>query len=159
MGLIVGFLIVGLVVVVAAALVVREAGRLRAEPPPAVFDIDEAFDWVVQHVPDIVAATLTPDDVRRILGFQLEYFQRKGVSVNGSTPHPRAPVVVGGAETVDYILERSAATGEAYLPEQVHAVVETQLTYLRAIGAVGAPAGPDDPRPETPRRETPPEDA
>lgn len=143
MGLLVGVAIVVVIVVVAGALVAREAARLRADPPPAVFDVDEAFDWVVQHVPDVVAATLTPDDVRRILGFQLEYFQRKGVSVNGSTPHPRAPVVVGGAETVDYILERSAATGEAYLPEQVHAVVETQLTYLRAIGAVGTAADPD----------------
>ena len=30
-----------------------------------------------------------------------------------------------------------AATGEPYLPEQVYGVIETQLTYLRAIGAVG----------------------
>ena len=53
--------------------------------------------------------------------------------------------VVGGAGTVDYIVSRSAATGEEYLPEQVHAVVETQLAYLRAIGAVGDAAGPDGP--------------
>jgi len=44
--------------------------------------------------------------------------------------------------------QRSAATGEEYLPEQVHAVVETQLAYLRAIGAVGDAAQPD---PEDPR--------
>ncbi len=52
-----------------------------------------------------------------------------------------------GAETVEYILERARVTGEAYLPEQVHAVVETQLAYLRAIGAVGPPATrpPDEP--------------
>ena len=64
-----------------------------------------------------------------------------------SSPHPPGDVIVGGAETVDYIVSRSAATGEAYLPEQVHAVVETQLAYLRAIGAVGDAAGPgsDDP--------------
>ena len=49
---------------------------------------------------------------------------------------------MGGAETVDYIVSRSAATGEAYIPEQVHAVVETQLAYLRAIGAVGEVARP-----------------
>ena len=48
-------------------------------------------------------------------------------------------VIVGGAETVDYIVSRSAATGEEYLPEQVHGVVATQLDYLRAIGAVGPP--------------------
>ena len=122
---------------------------MSAEPPPAVFDPDEAFEWVVQHVPDDVAATLTPDDVRRILDFQLEYFQRRGVSGNGNSQHPPGPVVVGGSETVDYILERAASTGEAYLPEQIHAVIDTQLTYLRAIGAVGPPAppsaaGPDD---------------
>ena len=116
-GLVVGFLIVGAASCVSRGSSCRSVaarrGGCRADPPPAVFDVDEAFDWVVQHVPDVVAATLTPDDVRRILGFQLEYFQRKGVSVNGSTPHPRAPVVVGGAETIDYILERAAATGEA----------------------------------------------
>ncbi len=143
----VGFLVFGVVLAIAAALVVREANRMSAEPPPAIFDPDEAFEWVVQHVPDDVAATLTPDDVRRILDFQLEYFQRRGVSGNGNSPHPPGPVVVGGSETVDYILERAASTGEAYLPEQIHAVIETQLTYLRAIGAVGpqAPPPPSDP--------------
>ena len=85
--------------------------------------------------------TLTPDDVRRILGFQVEIFKRKGVSANGSTEYPPGTVVIGGAETVAYILERCAETGEAYLPEQVHGVLDTQLAYLRAIGAVGPPAG------------------
>ena len=140
----------GIVLAIAAALVVREASRMSADPPSAVFDPDEAYDWVVQHVPDVVAATLTPDDVRRILDFQLEYFQRKGVAGNGSSSRPPGPVVVGGSETVDYILERSAATGEEYLPEQVHAVIETQLTYLRAIGAVGPPAPPEGAPPEAP---------
>ena len=53
-------------------------------------------------------------------------------------------VVIGGSETVDYILERAEATGEPYLPEQVYGVIETQLTYLRAIGAVGPPDDTDD---------------
>ena len=41
---------------------------------------------------------------------------------------------------MSYILEQAAARGEAFTPEQVHAVVETQLAYLRAIGAVGTKA-------------------
>ena len=87
--------------------------------------------------------------VRRILDFQMEYFQRQGVTGNGSSANPPGDVVVGGAETVDYILSRASATGESYLPEQVHAVIETQLAYMRAIGAVGSPASPDEhpPRP------------
>jgi hypothetical protein len=148
--IVLGFLAFGVVLAIAAALVVREASRMSSDPPAAIFDPDEAYEWVVQHVPDDVAATLTPDDVRRILDFQLEYFQRKGVSGNGSSSHPPGPVVVGGSETVDYILERSAATGEEYLPEQVHAVIETQLTYLRAIGAVGPEAPPGGPPPAPP---------
>ena len=144
--LVIGLLVIGVACAIAAWFVIREAGRLAAEPPPPVFDMDEAFEWVVEHLPDLVAATLTADDVRRILDFQLEFFQRQGVTGNGSSAHPPGDVVVGGAETVDYIVSRSAATGEEYLPEQVHAVVETQLAYLRAIGAVGdaAAARPDD---------------
>src|ERR671910_2630295 len=106
MQLVAGFLVVGLVVAIAAALVIREAGRMAREPPPALFDLDEAHDWVVAHVPDDVAATLTSDDVRRILEFQLEYFEKQGVSGNGSSAgRGSGPVVVGGAEAVAYIVE------------------------------------------------------
>jgi hypothetical protein len=143
MAVIAGFLVVGLVVAIAAYLVLHEAGRIAKSPPPAVFDVDEAHDWVVAHVPDDVAATVTSDDVRRILELQLEYFEKKGVSGNGSSAHASGPVVVGGAEAVAYIVDRAAATGEAYLPEQVYGVLETQLAYLRSIGAVGPPADDD----------------
>jgi hypothetical protein len=132
--LVTALLVIGIACAIAAWFVVREAGRMAAEPPPPVFDPEEAYEWVVEHLPDVVAATLTLD-------FQLEYFQRKGVTGNGSSSHPPGDVVVGGAETVEYILERALATGEEYLPEQVHAVIETQLAYLRAIGAIGPPAG------------------
>ena len=145
MALVTGLLVIGIACAIAAWFVVREAGRMAAEPPPPVFDPEEAYAWVVEHIPDLVAATLTPDDVRRILDFQLEYFQRKGVTGNGSTAHPPGDVVVGGVETVEYILERAKNSGEEYLPEQVHAVIETQLAYLRAIGAVGPPAGGEPP--------------
>ena len=137
-----GLFVVGIACAIAAWFVIREAGRLAAEPPPPVFDMDEAFEWVVAHVPDIVAATLTPGDVRRILDFQLEFFQRRGVSGNGHGATPTGPVVVGGNEQVAYIVDRCAATGEAYLPEQVQGVIDTQLAYLRWIGAVGDAAGP-----------------
>jgi len=136
-----GFFVVGLVVAIAAFIVTREAGRIARHPPPALYDPDAAYQWVVTHLPEQIAVTLTPDDVRRILGFQVEFFRRKGVSGNGSTEYPSGTVVIGGAETVAFILERAAATGEPYLPEQVHGVLDTQLAYLRAIGAIGPAAG------------------
>jgi hypothetical protein len=142
--LVASLLVFGIACAIAAWFVAREAARLSVEPPPPVFDVDEAFDWVVARVPDDVAATLTPEDVRRILDLQLEFFRRKGVTGNGSSSQPPGEVVVGAAETVDYILDRARETGEAYLPEQVYPVVETQLAYLREIGAIGGSAPRDE---------------
>jgi hypothetical protein len=145
--IVIGFLVVGIVIGIAAFFVTREATRIANEPPPALYHLDDALAWVVEHLPDDVAATLTVDDVRRILEAQVDFFKRKGVSSNGSTAYPAGQVVIGGSETVDFVLERCAATGERYLPEQVYGVIDTQLSYLRAIGAVGPPAegdvGPD----------------
>jgi hypothetical protein len=144
MALVAALLVFGLVCAIAAWFVTREAARLSYEPPPPVFDADEAYDWVVERVPDDVAATLTPADVRRILDLQLEFFRRKGVTGNGSTAHPPGEVVVGAAETVEYIIAKAREDGEEYLPEQIYPVVETQLAYLREIGAVGGAAGDDE---------------
>ena len=70
---VVGFVVVGLVLAIAAVFVFREAARMSEDPPEAVFDPDDSYEWVVRHLPDVVAATLTPADVRRILDFQLEF--------------------------------------------------------------------------------------
>src|SRR5918998_6657438 len=100
-----------LVFAVAAAVVGREARRLDAEPPRPVFDPDEAVEWVANHLPFEVSAELSHDDVRQILDWSLEFFRSKGLSGNGSTPHVEAPIVVGGAETVAYVLDQATRTG------------------------------------------------
>jgi hypothetical protein len=126
---------------IAAVVVGREARRLDAQAPEPVFDPDEAVEWVANHLPFDVSAVLSHDDVRRILDWNLEYFRSKGVSGNGSTPHVEAPIVVGGAETVAYVLDQATRTGQDYTPEQVLAVLDAQMSYLEAIGAVGPEAG------------------
>jgi len=140
MAVVLGAVAVGLVLLIAAVAILRESHRLASLPPRPTFDPDAALEWVVQHIADDAAATLTVDDVRVILELQLQYFKAKGVSQNGSSAHPVGPVVIGGSETVGYILEQAAAKGNVFTAEQVHAVVETQLAYLRAIGAVGSKA-------------------
>jgi hypothetical protein len=137
------YILVGLALAfaIAAAVVGREARRLDAEPPRAVFDPDEAVEWVANHLPFDVSAVLSHADVRRILDWNLQYFRSKGVSGNGSTPHIDSPIIVGGAETVAYVLDQSTRTGRDYTPEQVTAVLDAQMSYLEAIGAVGPEAG------------------
>jgi hypothetical protein len=139
------YILVGLALAfaIAAAVVGREARRLDSEPPRAVFDPDEAVEWVANHLPFDVSAVLSHADVRRILDWNLQYFRSKGVSGNGSTPHIDSPIIVGGAETVAYVLDQSTRTGRDYTPEQVSAVLDAQMSYLEAIGAVG-PEAPED---------------
>jgi len=139
-----GALGLALVFVIAAVVVGREAGRLAGEPPRPVFDLDEAVTWVADHLPFEVSAELSHDDVRQILQWNLDFFRTKGVSGNGhSATTPAANIVVGGGETVDNVLRRARDTGAGYTALQVHAVLDAQMTYLEAIGAVG-PAGPED---------------
>ena len=139
-----GALGLAIVFVIAAVVVGREANRLAGEAPRPVFDLDEAVSWVAEHLPFAVAAELSHDDVRQILSWNLDFFRTKGVSGNGhSATTPAANIVVGGGETVDNVLRRARDSGADYTALQVHAVLDAQMTYLEAIGAVG-PAGPED---------------
>jgi hypothetical protein len=138
-----GFVVVAVVFAIAAVVIGREARRLDAVPPRPVFDMDEAVAWVADHLPFDVSAVLSHADVRKIIDWNLEYFRSKGVSGNGSTPHLDGPVVVGGAETVDFVLARAQQVGTPYTAAQVHAVLDAQMTYLEAIGAIGPEAPPE----------------
>src|SRR5688572_33419075 len=133
MGVIYAFLALAVVFAIAAVVIGREARRLDAVPPQPVFDLDDAVDWVAEHLPYEVSAVLSHDDVRRIIDWNLEYFRSKGVMGNGSSPRPDARgIVVGGAEAVDYVLRRAQAIGSPYSPPQVHAVLDASLGYLEA---------------------------
>ena len=143
MGLVYAVLALGIIFAIAAVVIGREARRLDAEAPHPVFDLDEAVEWVAEHLPFEVSAELSHDDVRQIIDWNLEYFRSKGVSGNGHAPTVEGPVVVGGAETVDYVLLKAQSSGAPYTAAQVHAVLDAQMSYLEAIGAIGPELPPD----------------
>ena len=146
MGIFLGALAIAAVFAIAAVVIGREARRLATRPPGRVFEFEDAVAWVCDHVDAEVAAGLSPDDVRRILNWHLEFFRIKGVSSNGHTAESDAPVVVSGAETVDFVMMKAEAAGSPYTPAQIHAVLDAQMGYLEDIGAVG----PVDERGEEP---------
>lgn len=137
-------LVVGVVLAIAAAVIGREARRLDAVPPRPVFDLDEAVAWVADHLPFEVSAVLSHAEVRQVIDWNLEFFRSRGVSGNGSGPRTEGRIVVGGAETVDFVLERARSAGLDISPSQAHAVLDAQLGYLRAIQAIGPEAPPED---------------
>lgn len=143
MAWVVTFLVVGIVLAIAGGLVFREAARLSEEPPDAVFDPDDALGWVVAHLDDLTASTLTERDAKRIIEAQMEYLRGRGVADNGRRTESVVPVVFSTDDAVRVIGARCAETGEAYLPEQIEAVIDCQMEYLRFIGALGHPADDD----------------
>ena len=136
------FVVLGIVAAIAAAFVFREAARQQEAPPDAIFDPDDALAWVVEHLEDGIAATLTPQDAERILDAQVEFLRDRGVAQNGSRSALARPVTFSTDEVVRYIADRCAATGEAYHPSQIEAVMACQMEYLQFIGAVGREADP-----------------
>lgn len=144
--LVYAFVALGIVFAIAAVVVGREARRLDAVPPSPTFDLDEAVEYVANHLPFEVAAVLSHDDVRRILDWNLAFFRSKGVSANGSgVAITETPIVVGGGEAVEYVRDRAVQAAAEYDAEQIRAVLEAQMAYLEAIGAIGPQADPDAP--------------
>jgi len=135
------YVVVALAVVflIAAVLVGREARRLDAEPPRAVFDIDEATEWVANHLPFEVSAVLTYSDVRRILEWNLEFLRDRGMALPEAGV-PEGAVVVGPEEVADFVLSRARAIDSPYSEDQVAAVLDAQFGYFDAIGAIGPEA-------------------
>ena len=139
------YVVIALAVVflIAAVLVGREARRLDAEPPRAVFDIDEATEWVANHLPFEVSAVLSYEDVRRILEWNLEFLRAKGMSTP-EAPVPDGSIVVGPEEVADFVMSRARAVDSPYSEDQVAAVLDAQFGYFDAIGAIGPEAGDDE---------------
>ncbi len=140
----------GLVAALVATAVTVTRQTERRRPPPRrharqrVVDQDVVASWVTRHLPFEVSERLSQQDVRQIIDWNLEYFRSRTTSGNGHSASVEAPIVVAGAETVDYVLERAGALGTSYTPAQVHAVLAAQMSYLESIGAVGE--DPPEPR-------------
>src|SRR5271169_5492285 len=135
------YVVIALAVVflIAAVLVGREARRLDAEPPRAVFDIDEATEWVANHLPFEVSAVLSYSDVKRILEWNLEFLRVRGMAAPQAGV-PEGAVVVGPEEVADFVMDRARSVDSPYSEDQVAAVLDAQFGYFDAIGAIGPEA-------------------
>jgi hypothetical protein len=69
---------------------------------------------------------------------RFEHYRASTLTSNGHGPdHRDAKIVVGEAETLAYVLDRSRAAGLAWDTGHVRAVLDAELAYLEAIGALG----------------------
>lgn len=132
---------------IAAVAVGREARRLDAVAPRAVYDVGEAVAYVADALPPASQARLTYDDVLVLLQAHMAQLRSKGLQPPSAVDQRQdivAPVVVDETGAAGYLIGQVELRGLDVTDEDVVHVVDAHLTYLRDIGAVGPPAEPDD---------------
>jgi hypothetical protein len=129
---------------IAAVVVGREARRLDAVAPRVVYRLDEAVDYVADHLPEASQARLTPAEVEQLLVFHLRWLHAKGlqpIDVVDRRQDITTPTVITEDTLTGYLLGEAEREGVELLDDvDAVAVVEAHLAYLEAIGAVGPPA-------------------
>jgi hypothetical protein len=136
------------VFVMAAVVVGREAHRLDAVAPRVIYNLDEAVEFVGEHVPTATQARLTPAELERLLTFHMRWLHAKGLQPWDVTDRRQdidRPTVIDEDTVVGYILGEADREGVDVVDDvDVVAVVEAHLAYFDAIGAVGPRAAGDD---------------
>ena len=133
-----------LVFAIAAGTVGREAHRLDSVAPRAVYQLDEAVDFVADRLPAASQARLTPADVDELLRAHLRWMHEHGLQPDKAVDARQnidRQVVISDDALVAYLLAEADRVGVELL-DDVDAVnvVDTHLSYFEAIGAVGPQA-------------------
>jgi hypothetical protein len=137
------FIVAGAVVVfvIAAVTVGREARRLDAVAPRAVYEIDRAADFVADLLPAETQARLTMAELDALLRAHLRWLHAKGLQPPDVIDHRQditTPLVIAEDTLSAYLLGEAERLGVEVLDDvDVVHVVEGHLTYFEAIGAVG----------------------
>jgi hypothetical protein len=133
--------------VVAAVAVGSVVARTTTKARPAVYDLDEAVEFVADRLPAEVTAQVSYDDVRQVLRWHLDLLAERGVATYRTDDEVNPSlVVVGDDEPIARILGRADEAGIELTDEQVVAILAAQERYYEAIGAIGPQVrGPADP--------------
>ena len=137
-----------LVFAIAAGTIGREAHRLDAVAPRAVYLLDEAVDFVADRLPPESQARLTPGEVDQLLRAHLRWMHEQGLQPDKVVDARQSideEVVISEDALVAYLLAQAEEVGVDLL-DDVDAVnvVDAHLAYFDAIGAVGPQAPLDD---------------
>ena len=137
-----GGLALVVVVLIGFVAVGRETGIQAARARPAVFDLEEAVDFIADELPDEVAGQVTHDDVRWVLRADVDLLEDATVE-GGDEPGAR---VVDEDAAVARILAAAEEEDRQLSDDEIVAILDARLRYLEAIGAVGPQVEePDDP--------------
>ncbi len=134
--------------VIAAVVIGREARRLDSVAPRAVYDLDQAIEFVADRLPTDTQARLTFDELRVLLKLHMRWIHDKGLQPADVIDRPQdiTDVIVLGEETLTaYLLGKAEESRIEVLDDvDVVHVVRAHLAYFESIGAVGPSASSND---------------
>jgi hypothetical protein len=144
-----------IVFAIAAIAVGREARRLDRIAPRAVYEPDEAVEFVADALPAAAQARLTHDEVRGLLLAHMRWLHTKGLQPDGVIDREQVltddPVVVEDTTAIGYLIGVAERAELDVTDVDVALVAEAHLAYFAAIGAVG----PETADPDVPMRALP----
>jgi len=132
------------VFLIAAVVIGREARRLDAIAPRAVYEIETAVAFVGEHLPADTQARLTPQELEMLLLLHLRWMHERGLQPTKAVDHRQDIddlVVVDPDSVTAYLLGEAEAEGIEVLDDvDIVRVTDAHLAYFEAIGAVGPEA-------------------
>ncbi len=136
------------VFLIAALVVGREARRLDAVAPRAVYGLLEATEFVADLLPPTTQARLTLDELREMLVLHMRWLHAQGLQPDKVVDRPQEihdVVLITEDQLTGYLLSEASKAGVEVLDDvDVVYVVQAHLAYFNAIGAVGPTASSTD---------------
>jgi hypothetical protein len=130
-----------LVFAIAAVIIGREARRLDSMAPRAVYELEQATQFVADNLPSETQARLTFAELRKLLVFHMRWLHEKGLQPAGIVDRQQDIVdeVVIDEQTLTAYLLDAAEKNNIEILDDVDAVyvVKAHLKYFDAIGAIG----------------------
>ncbi len=130
-----------LVFAIAAVTVGREARRLDSVAPRAIYELEQATQFVADRLPSDAQARLTYAELRKLLVFHMRWLHDRGLQPEGVIDRRQDIVdeVVIDEQTVAAYLLGAAEQNRIEILEDVDVVhvVQAHLEYFNAIGAIG----------------------
>ncbi len=142
-------IVIGVVIVfaLAAGVVGREARRLDAIAPRAVYIDAEAVDYVAATLSAQAQSRVTPEEVADLLRAHLHWLWEQGLQPDKAVDQRQVidrPVVMDDIGATGYLIGEAERLGIDVDDAAIAEILEGHLGYLDAIGAVGPTAEDPD---------------
>ena len=132
------------VFLIAALTIGREARRLDAMAPRAVYQLEQAADFVAMSLSETTQARLTMEELEQLLVMHMNWLHGKGLLPDKAVDQRQdstTRLVVTEESLIAYLLGGSDKAGIQIIDDvDLVNVTEAHLAYFEAIGAVGPAA-------------------